>query len=494
MNLVQRATSAARLVRWSWLVLSIAAVPAFAASPRGTSVVGMGLIFTDNLFLSPTRKESDVVLQVRPMVSLSRRGARVNADVDFAPVGYLYSGHQELNDVQFVLDAGVSWEVVDRWFFLDFDATANQAAIDPSNRFGGRRSRTGFDSVVNSEAFAQVATISVKPRLEVPIVGGRFATVKFAPGVGTVLQASTADSDAGNRTGTSDTSLSITSGAAFVAAPWNFEWRRRVFGTGSEQRTGAVSYTQGYVLNRRYRLDAILGYDEGTYVARTGADAGFRWELRLNWTPKPESAFHLGFGDAFFGPFWSMSAQYRQRRWALLASYRVSVESSAAALLGQQVVPRVDLFGNRIENPLAGDDVVSASISTPRLTDEEFLSQQFQLAYAWKRRRNGAQLQWTGVQRDYADGETRDHLVSFNLSRSLSRRLYALVGIQYWSHAEDALLGNDFTQEAVAVSLAYRLGPKATLSTRIGRQSRDSAFFLDSFSEHRLSIDLSLQL
>lgn len=481
------------LARWAGLLLAVSGSPALAETPRGTAGVDVGLIFTDNLFLSPTRKEADAILQVRPTMSVSRRGARVNADVNFSPVGYLYAGQQEFNDVQFVLDAGVSWEVIDRWFFLDVDARANQVAIDPSNRFGGSRARTGFDSAVNSDAFTQVATISVRPRIEWPVARGRFATVSFEPGIGSVFQASTAESTTGNRTGVSDTRLTVTSGPVFVSTPWSFDWRSRVFDTETEQRSGGFSFTQGYVFDRRFRLDAVLGYDTGTYVAANGEDAGLRWELRLNWTPKPASAFQLGFGDAFFGPFWSMQARHQHKRWALQASYRVSVENATSSLLDQRVVPLVDLFGDPITNPLEGD-VLAANTSSPTLTDEDFLNHQINLAVAWRYRRNSAQFQWTGAQREYSGGETLDHQWSFNLSRSLSRRLNAAIGLQYWSHSEENRVGSDFTQQAVDLTLGYRLGPKATLNTRIARQSRDGDFSLDAFSEHRLTLDLSLQL
>lgn len=474
---------------------------------QGQFGVETGLIFTDNLYLSTFSPEADSVLRLRPTISSTRNGARVQGSFNYAPSVLLYADHQDLNAVQHVLDAALKTELVEDLFFIDLRAGANQVLGDSGGRLAERTGRNttaaGFDSTINSGAFDQVYFLSLTPRLELPVIRGDFATVQFEPGLGSALQVSNNGSGrngvsrSGSNIGTevSDTRLALTGGSRFDRTPWRLQWRSRVFDNEAGDKIGEVTFSQGYVINRRYRLDALLGYDSGTYTAQDGRDSGMRWELRMGWTPRAQSSLQVGFGQAFYGDFWSLQAQHRHKRWALQANYRVSVENGTSTVLSQQVVPLTDIFGNTIVDPLSGN-VLTTNLTAPGLNDAASLNQQFTAGLGWQGRRNSAQLDWTLIQREYstASQDTTDQEVRLAMSRRLSPRSTARFALRFWGHDEQSLLGDNFQQDSIELSLDHQLGRRTTLSTRLARQNRDGDGVDNSFSEHRLSVNLSFKL
>jgi len=139
------------------LAVTLMASPA-VGDWRGAGGLSGSVIFTDNLFLSSEDTEAGGVIRMRPFISSSRSGNRVRTRFDYGPSVLFYPGHSELNDVQHTLQASLNMEVIERYFFLDMRATANQALIDP-------RVNSRFDAIGGNDAFAQQASVAITPGL-----------------------------------------------------------------------------------------------------------------------------------------------------------------------------------------------------------------------------------------------------------------------------------------------------------------------------------------
>lgn len=461
----------------------------WASDWRGNFGVRSSFIFSDNLFLSSTDPESGGVVQLRPFVSSTRDGNRVRVRFNYGPSALWYPSQTELNDVRHVLDASVRTELIERYFFLDVVAKANQALINP-------RVNAGFDSIANSDAFAQTASINVTPRIVLPVAAGRVATVRVSPGVGAVWSASTAESDDRGRTPVTDSRVTVTSGSMFTTVPWSIDWRRQLFDADTDQGFGRFDTRVGYIFNARYRTDLVLGYDDGDYVANNGESRGARWELWFRWTPKPTSRFEIGAGQAYYGNLFRLRADHRHKRWALRSRYDVEVQDATTEILEQQIVPIEDVFGEPIVNPITGEEVVTASITTPVLIEDTFLRDRFQLSVGYNRGRNRALMDWWVTRRDYSssDLDTLDNQMRLTYTRQLSGRLSASAILRFWDHSEEQDSGFDYWQDGLDLRVNYRLGPRTTLGARIGRQNRDSDAPDGSFSENRVSMDLVFRL
>lgn len=429
---------------------------------------------------------SGTVVEIRPFISSTRSGSRIRVGFNYGPAALWYPGNSEWNDIRHVLDASVKTEVVERYFFVDVVAKANQALISPIRG-------TGFDSVANSSAFTQTASISVTPRFILPIAAGRFASVRFSPGIGAVATAATTGSNDANRTPFTDTRFDIVSGSMFTRLPWSINLRRRLFNADTDQGFGSYYVQVGYIFSPRYRTDLRLGYSSGDYTASDGNDGGALWELFFRWTPRPSAFFEVGTGQAYYGNLFRFRADYRHKRWALRSSYDVEVQDATTAILEQEIVPTEDLFGEPILDPITGDNVVDAAITTPALIDDTFLRDRLQLSVAYNKGRNQASWYWWVTRRDYnsSDLDTMDNQTRFTYTRRLSGRLSASAVVGLWDHSEQQDSIFDFWQNGVDFRVNYKLGPQSSLGARIGRQQRDSDLPGGSFSENRASMNFT---
>lgn len=461
-----------------------------SASWRGVAGVRSSLILTDNLFLTADDTESGGVIQVRPYFSASRAGNRVNASINYGPSVLFYPNDSELNDVRHTLSARMSSELIERYFFLDVRANANQALLNP-------RVNSGFDAIGNPDAFTQQASVSVIPRINLPVLDGRFATVRIEPGVGFDFTESTADGGDGLSTPTRDTRVTVNSGPMFTTVPWSLNWRRQLFDADADRGFGEVYGRVGYIFSPQYRLDLILGYDEGrdAFRARDGETSGTRWEAIFRWTPSRRARFEVGGGQRYFGDTYRFNGTYRHKRWVFRSRYDVTVQSAASAFAQQEVVPIRDLFGDPIRDPFDTDEVLTATVTTPVIIDDTFLRDRFELQSLYRKGRNTASVRWFVTRREYdqSDLDTRDNQMQLRYSRRVSNRLTASAVVNFWDHSEENAAGFDFFQDAVDLVVSYRLGPKARLGARIGRLNRDADAVGGDFSEHRASLNFSVR-
>jgi len=458
---------------------------------RGTAGVRVGLIWSDNLTLTRTGGESGGVIRVLPYISTARDGNRLRLSFNYGPSILYYPTLSDRTRVNHVLGANASAELVERYLFLDVRARANQALINPS-------ARAGFDSIANNGAYTQTASITVTPRLVVPVLGGRFATIEVQPGAGNVWTASTAGDNGRSSTPTTNTRISVVSGPMFTRVPWSLNWRRRQWDADTGDGTGVFTASVGYILSSRYRVTGIVGYEDSSYTARNNRSRGTRWEFRFDWTPKPTTAVKLGYGQTFYGDFGDVAISHRHKYWAFSTTYRVSIETAFTSIEEQEVVPLEDAFGNPILDPINGD-VIRASVTTPVLIEESFLRRRWRTTLAYSRGRTNVTGQWIVTDREYSqsDRDTSDNQWRLNLRRSLSGRLSANAQFIYWDHSQSQSansLNTDYIQHAVTVGLSYRLGQRTTLRARVAHEARNAEDRFGDFSENRASLDLSFRL
>jgi uncharacterized protein (PEP-CTERM system associated) len=402
-----------------------------------------------------------------------------------------YPDNQNLNDVRHTLNASLNAELIERYFFINVRANANQAIINP-------RVNSGFDSFSNPDNFAQRASISVTPRIRLPVLDGRFATVNIQPGVGFDFTANTANGTEGLRIGTTNSSISVRSGPIFTTVPWSLTWRRQLFDVDTNQGIGSFASRVGYVFSPRYRFDVILGYDDSSngYTGSNGETRGLRWETIFRWTPSTRAGFDFGVGQRYFGTTYRFNGRYRHKRCAFRSSYNVTIQNAATALQEQQVVDAVDVFGNPIEDPFDDGQVLTTSVTNPALIQDTFLRDQFVLVSAYSKARNSASLRWFVTRRlyDQADLDTLDNQLTLTLSRRLTTRLRAAADFNVWDHSEQQDSGFDYFQHDVNLRVNYQVGPRSSIGARVGRLNRDANQASGNFSENRFSLDFNFRL
>jgi len=444
------------------------------------------LFVTDNLFLTSDQRESDVGIQVVPSITAQRTGRRVQVQFAYGPSLVGYANNPDLNDVGHVLQASVNTEIVERVFFLDVSANANQNLIDPARR-------AGFDSLTNPEATTQTAAISVAPEIRLPLVRREIAVASIRSGFNYSFVGETSGGERNSGSGGQDTSVAIESGSRFSRTPWSLTYRRQLFDDDTDERLGRLDGSIGYRFDPRLRADLTLGYDEGRFTTRGDDSSGFRWRISGTWTPTPRTSLTVGVGQAFFGNDGRLDFRHRHKHSVWTASYDVSIESVRQEIIERQVVPFEDAFGNPIRDPLTGE-FIGVDVGTAALTDDLFVRDRVRLAWAWSRRRNRANLRLDYDRRDYQDQgtDTQDARLYANVSRTLRTRLSGNLRLDLWRHKEqNAEAEGDYDQYRVAVGFTYRLGARTNAGIDFLRTARDSDNPLDEYTENRLDLTLS---
>lgn len=478
------------------LVLVLVAVPSegVARTWRASAGIATELIFSDNILLTERRPESDAVLRLEPRVSARRQALRLNSSINYRPSVLFYAGNSDLDRVQHVLDAIATAEVIERYLFFDVRARANQALLQPSDRPGARENRGGVDAIANPEAFTQTFSLALEPRVELPVIGRQYALLRVQPGFGGVFLADGGDGR-DRRTNTSDTVVELLSGPRFTTIPWSVRWQQRLLDIEEDQRNTRLDGRIGYIFGPRYRLWLSLGYEETSFNVRDSGDGGLRWELRLELNPRSTTAIDIGVGQTFFGDTFSLGARHRHKRWALAASYDVSIQNLSTTILEQEVVPLQDPFGNPFVDPLSGN-VLAVSLTTPVLTDDTFVRHQARLSVGYQRPRTAVLFDWTMNRREYdrADFDSTLHELRLNMQRQLSRRLTGSAELRYLDQDESGALRGGYQQDSIELALNYRLGTRATLTARLLRQDRSGDGLDVGFTEHRATVGVGFDL
>ena len=118
---------------------------------------------------SPASDGSDLVLQLRPSVSLNIRSGRVRGSGTYALGLARHSGRDsDSSDVQNSLNAAFTAEALENWLFVDAAASVSQAS------FSARGQQTADGSLQTNKNRTEVATVSLAPRVRGQL--GEFAT------------------------------------------------------------------------------------------------------------------------------------------------------------------------------------------------------------------------------------------------------------------------------------------------------------------------------
>ena len=129
-----------------------------------TPTLSGNLTATDNVNLSASDKQSDLILQLSPGLQLGGRSGRVRGFLNYNLTASFYANEREASTFYNTLNAQVSAEAVPNRAFVDASASISQQYISP---FG----RQSPDPSLNNPNRTEVSTITVAPRVEGQLAG-----------------------------------------------------------------------------------------------------------------------------------------------------------------------------------------------------------------------------------------------------------------------------------------------------------------------------------
>ena len=426
--------------------------------------VSLNEVYTDNLRLANSGKESDFITQVTPSISVNGKGAR--ASVNFSGSLRYDTGGRSSGSVTPNLRGKANTELVRDHFFVDATASITQNAIDPY----------GDIAVDNINKTGNVTTIyqfSVSPYYKIRIEDVGDLNVRYR-------YTDTSHSEgAASGSGKSQFTADFNAASKSSKFTWGFNTNASSSSNsgGSNSNFGSANFTWGYQVNRRWQVNGSVGRDSNDYQSTRSSISGFSWTLNTNWTPNPRTSLRIGYGGRYFGSTPTLDFSYKSRRSTIKLGYSRTVTDANTQL-----------------DALAIDPVTGQIYPVAVLTNDVYVDERFTGSYSLQGRRTTLTLSGTQSKQIYENSPKASELtkLGLSLSRSLSGKVSANAGVN-WYQQDKAATASAQTWQG-NIGLTVKLGRKTSMNVGYSYNKRDDDVPANSYEENRANIGLSMQL
>ncbi len=274
--------------------------------------VGLSLQATDNVNLSATNKQADLIAQVSPGLTIGGRTGRVRGFLDYTLTASAYARSADMSNFQNFLDARVDAEIIDDRVFIDANATISQQTISP---FG----QQSPDPALGNPNRTEVATLNVAPYIK-----GQIASQVDYLGRAFYTYTDSGSSLASNSSMYGGL-LALNSSTRWSKLTWGLDFSYREVNF----EDGGSNYDQLNILSLNYAVTPYLivsarGNVETSDLVTIDKEttSGYGWGVR--WNPSPRTLLVLEQDQRVFGSSHTYSFEYRTPRtvWSLSVARR----------------------------------------------------------------------------------------------------------------------------------------------------------------------------
>ncbi len=290
--------------------MCVVAAPGLAADWKfrlsgSTTVTG-----TTNANLAPSgQREADLILQVTPVINVSRAGARLRVDASFAPSGYIYVNESQNSGVTNALAARANLEAVENFFFIDAAATASRQFLNP---FGTQSQ----DLPLSTSNSTQIWNYGLSPYIR-----GRLGPTGI-----TYLARSDNFWTTASGTG-SGTAYARTNRVNIDSAPARVGWGLQWIGTTTRFQNSTRNLDSNvyrarvtWTIDPQLQVFATGGYQDNNYALNPDDTSGPIYGGGFAWRPTERTSLNASYEQTVFGPSYSVAFNHRQRRTAWTVS------------------------------------------------------------------------------------------------------------------------------------------------------------------------------
>ncbi|HMM75064.1 MAG TPA: TIGR03016 family PEP-CTERM system-associated outer membrane protein [Gammaproteobacteria bacterium] len=486
-----------RQAQWWKGVLAMVAGAAATSAPEAIAGewriqprLGLSETYTDNALLVDENNDpsSDWVTTVSPGISVFGRGRGLTMTTEYTAQKQVYLNNSDQSQLTHLLQNNTRAEVVrDQVFVTAF------ASMYPTirNTLGqiSNRNRNARDTANRADA----VSYGFAPELR-----HKFGTWANMTGRVQWSDVSTGDEGGSGIGGGQmlDGLINIESGRRFQRFEWGSSFSRRENDGGDTGRRSLFqrwNNTLNYRLNRFVRLNSGVGYEFNDFSTDGGGlRSGLNWQLGATVFPTPRTSITGSFGERSFGSTKSFGFSHRWRHFIATGAYSEDLHTTAEMLRDQQVFTVVDAFGNPVIDPLGNADP-SLPLNQLGLTDDVFISRNFNANVAFNRKRNSFSVRVNRNDQESTRTGISDSLLGFGGSwtHRFSYRLAAGLNADWQTRESDNVRE---TSDFVAFSpyVDYTIGPH--VSSRLSYQYMDSVSgdASDDFTENAVTGSLSV--
>lgn len=426
--------------------------PVMAAPWDFGMTVDLGVIYTDNLFLSPEGSEiDDTVWTIVPEFSLETDGDRLDASIFYRPEAFFYSDNSEFDDIFHVFDGEMTAEMVSDAFFLYLSGVRYQASNGPGGNFPTSNipvTANRVDStILEARPYWQQRFGNVDLLAEVSYTDIAYDDIE---GVDPTLS-----EDSNERRAR----LDINNQASQQMMTWglNYDYRRMEYETATPWEFQRAFGELGVWLSSSVRVFGVGGVETpfDQYFS-ADMDDSF-WEAGFQYRPNSRLDMEFAAGERSYGDSYRGRFSYQLRRGTSELTYDEGPSSRGETVIGRRPIVDTDQLDNILDRIGNSDrfiqrrgewvntlDLSRSDLSlrlfvelredrteadgTP-LEDEQYAGVAFRWSWDMGRRTT------LGLEADYAEreiGDENDELTRFELqltyqlSSRLSLRAFAM--------------------------------------------------------------------
>lgn len=306
------------------LVSGISNAQAFSNVDMTAGISG-NMYYTDNVDLTDTNEESDLVMRITPRIGVTTEGSRLRTQLNYSVSGMSYNQTSGNNDVYHNLSSTANAEIVKNSIFLDGFANTRQVLLDQNKN-------ASSDQVSGSQNTTTTYTYGLTPTWKKK--WGNYADselsyayneVKFGGG-------SNQSDSTGDRI-----HFLMSSGTKFAQYFWdlNYDHNETTYDSSSnstnarDTKTETSYVTLGYHYSRQLDVRTRLGYENYDNTV----DDGFGWTVGGNWHPNERTSLDLSLGERAFGKTAAIDFSHRTRRITWKINYKDDVTNSRGQII-----------------------------------------------------------------------------------------------------------------------------------------------------------------
>jgi uncharacterized protein (PEP-CTERM system associated) len=436
--------------------------------------------FTDNVNLTRDNKQVDFITVLRPGVSFSATGTRLEVDVDYEFERALFLDNNEKDNERQRLASRGSTALIDGRLFVDAKATITQQSVSS-------RAATSSTTLTDTQNQTTTTATSISPFFRHHFGSWADAELRYT------LDDTSFDAQGPSDTTTNRFTGNVTSGRRFSKLIWSLigdtETTERTPGGRTTEHHLAIADLQ-YVISSQIAVLASGGFEsirDSTLATEPDGPIG---SVGVLLAPTPDAALRVTFGRRFEKFVTGFDASYQiGPRTEFTASFVESVKSSLGQLredlsfLGRDPTTR-GLVDTRTLRPLAPRD------PSFDLDDTAFGSRRFDAAISRNVNRDQMNLKAFYEIRDQGGGGSDDKILgaSFQWNRRLTHRAEANLDLSY-RHSEfggdDELIDDRIN---ISADLNYQVSRDISGSIQYDRIMRLSSDGDRNFTENVIAV------
>lgn len=442
-----------------------------SGSKRTVSIVPRVSItetLTDNVRLTQSGQQSELITEISPGIRINIDGARVKGYFDYALNQILYAQGASPNLSQNALNTFGTLEAVDNWAFIDLSGSISQQVV----------SVFGTQSIDNTSVNANRTEVS-NYRIS-PYVRGRLGDwVSYDARYSRAVTSNDAAGTSGVTT--VDGVANFKGDSALTNLGWSADvsQQRVNFNAGRATEADRFSLGLSYSITPQLRVSANAGREANNYTSfnKKNFDTS---GVGVNWSPSEMTRLSASRDRRSFGNAHRLSFEHRTARTA----WRFSDIKDASATPNQTVVGSLgsiyDLLYSQFEslepNPTARAQLVNAFLLANGISPNAVVVSSFLTSALSLQRRQDLSFALLGV---------RD-TITFIATQSESTRLDIVS-----TGVDDFNTSNVVRQRGFSVNYAHRLTPDFSLGVLVSQQKASGVSSLQDSTIRFLNVSIT---